>query len=400
MTDLLRETLGEWAGDARVPHDLAERALKKRRRPMLWIVPAVAVAAAAAVALVVVPGGESAAPDPAATVSVEVTLPPRPEPENDIKADVDNNPPATLIAAGQYAVSAFYTLKGGPNNGDPLDRTWSLYDPRTGGYERTDWAWVDVAPGLHLAAVLEGQDLGTRIGIMDMKTRQILRWIDLQNPTGSVVWSPDGTKVLATTYSDYPDMVQGEGRQHPDVHKPARTGYYIVDVATGQADHHALPSMPDNQIGDPEGKPFNPNRRQDLGWSVDGALLWQPTATQPAKVYLTFDGQPADAPDKAQADSYRDEPIWSPDGTKRLYGDGLPTPVLDREGKELGRQKLLQQWAWADNENIIGLGCYGECENEFHSSIVVTSVDGTKVTQLSTYQKGDDGRWWPVLTRR
>ncbi|MFI6817336.1 hypothetical protein ACIBG7_33405 [Nonomuraea sp. NPDC050328] len=401
MTDLLREGLAEWADEARTPHDLADRALRgRRRKPGRWLAVGAAVATAAALAAVFVPEREPATPDPAASVTVEVTYPPRPAAETDVRTDTENNPPKKLIAAGQYAVSAYFTYQAGESNGDPVKRRWSLYDPRSGGYEDTGWAWVDVAPGLHLAAVLEGDGLGRRVGIMDLTTREVLRWIDLEQPAGSLVWSPDGSRLLATTYSEYPDMVQKDGEQHPDVHKPVRTGYYLIDPATGNAEHHALPSMEDSKFGDPEGKPFNMNRRQDLGWSHDGVLLWMPTATQPAKVYLTLDGAPAEAPDKATADSYRSEPRWSPDGTKLLTGDGLPTKVVGRDGAVLGEQRLLQQWAWADDENVIGLGCYRKCSNEFHSSLVMTSVDGKKVTELSTYQKGDEGRWYPVLTRR
>ncbi|WP_084957120.1 hypothetical protein [Thermoactinospora rubra] len=76
----------------------------------------------------------------------------------------------------------------------------------------------------------------------------------------------------------------------------------------------------------------------------------------------------------------------SPEGTKMLTGDGLPTEVVDRDGNVLGRQRLLQQWAWADDDNVIGLGCAGQCEDEFHSAMVVTSVDGEDVTQLGAYQ--------------
>ncbi|TMR08347.1 hypothetical protein ETD86_48215 [Nonomuraea turkmeniaca] len=331
-----------------------------------------------------------------------VTLPARPSPApTDVRADTENNPPAKLVAAGRMAVSAYYTTTREQIAEDRqrLWRIWSLYDPRTGGYERTTWAWLDVAPGLQVAAVLEGDLPGKRLGILDMNSRQVMKWFDLEHPVAAVSWSPDGTRVLATAYSENPDVVQGKGDDVIPIggdRSSPRTGYYIVDVEKGQADYHPLPPM------SPDARPSNTNARQDLGWTLDGAMLWAPTDTIPDRVFHSLDGRPRDAPEGQRYVDYSRESAVSPNGRLVLGPDGLPTTITDREtGEIVGRQNVLQLHAWADDDNVLALGCVGSCENEFNNGLVLVSVDGTRMTQLAANRDTNkDGTWRWVLTAR
>ena len=154
----------------------------------------------------------------------------------DVRGEEENAPPRKLVAAGNVALSAYYVTKTEKleGNWERARRIWSLYDPRDDTYEQTPWAWVDVAPGLQLAAVVEGDLIGKQVGILDMNTRQIKAMIGLEHAVGSVVWSPDGTKVLATAYSEYPERWQVLGENSRSMPEPTRIGYYIVDVATGR----------------------------------------------------------------------------------------------------------------------------------------------------------------------
>jgi hypothetical protein len=251
VSSLLRDALHEWADETRVPHDLADRALRRRA---WWKPVGAAVLAVGLVAAIAVFVTGQREPEVTVRPANGVTLPVRPSPApTDVRADTENNPPAKLIAAGRMAVSAYYTIRNEQVGEDRqrFRRTWSLYDPRTDGYERTDWAWVDVAPGLQVAAVLEGDLISKRLGILDMNTRQIMKWFDLEHPVASVSWSPDGTRVLATAYSESPDVLPGKpGEVIPiGARSSPRIGYYIVDVEKGQADFHPLPPMSD------EGRP-------------------------------------------------------------------------------------------------------------------------------------------------
>ncbi|GAA3544673.1 hypothetical protein GCM10022419_026090 [Nonomuraea rosea] len=400
MTRLLRDTMEDWADEARVPHDLADRAL--RRRSWKPVGAAVLVAAMIAVVAVFVSGQR----EPTAVVrpAAGVTLPARPSPApSDVRADTENSPPAKLIAAGRMAVSAYYTTSREvvSENEERVRRAWSLYDPRTDGYERTPYAWVDVAPGLQVAAVLEGDLTSTRLGVLDMNTRQILTWIDLEHPVASVAWSPDGTRILATAYSRYPDLLEGRGDQAgPRMDGSPRTGYYLIDVQEGTTDYHELPPLPGGLMTD---DPItNMNGRQDLGWSLDGKLIWGPTSTAPDRVFYTLAGERQEAPEGQRY--VRRSPIsaTSPDGRLVLGGDGLPTEITEAAtGKVAGRQKVLQLHAWADDGNVIALGCAGKCPDEFDNGLVLVSVDGSKVVQLAANGESNrEGSWRAVLTLR
>ncbi|MFC5813915.1 hypothetical protein [Nonomuraea harbinensis] len=395
MTRLLRETMEEWAGQAEVPHDLADRALRRRRRGLLpagAALLAAAVIAAVAVFVTVQPPGP-------VLPAVTVTLPARPSPApTDVRADPDHARPTKLVAAGNLAVGAYYTLRRekGENGLDHVRRTWHLYDPRTDSYEETPWAWVDVAPGMRVAAVVQGDLLGDRIGVIDLDTRQFLSWIQLGRRAGHVAWSPDGTKLLATTYSSYPDELPTDGVAWRRKDSP-RTGYYLIDVPTGRAEHHALPPLPST-----DGPPSNSNGRQDLGWSLDGSLIWGPTVDiSPERVYYGLDGRPAEPP-PGEAFNRHGESKISPDGRLELGPDGLPTAIIERRtGKVAGSQNVLQLIGWADDEHVIALGCAGGCENEFRNGLVLVSVDGRTTVPLTGVQESqEDGSWRWVLTPR
>ncbi|MET8986513.1 hypothetical protein ABZW49_13770 [Nonomuraea wenchangensis] len=403
MTRLLRDTMQEWAGEARVPHDLADRALRRRvRRPAGVAVLAAGLVAALIAGVTFVAGTVGDRPGPAVSVRPAdgITLPARPSPAPaDVRADVEHSPPTRLVAAGRLAMSAYYTQKEVPVEGRlrHVVRTWSLYDPRSGGYERTSWGWLDVAPGLQVAAVLERELPARRLGILDLNTRQILKWFELEHPVASVSWSPDGTKVLATAYSSHPDALErGPEPGSLVLRDSPRTGYFVLDVGSGEAAYHALPARTGDDV------PSNMNGRQDLGWSLDGTALWAPTDTTPDRLWYTLDGEPRDAPEGQRYVGYSAESALSPDGRRVLGPDGLPTEITDSAtGEIVGRQNVLQLHAWADDDNVLALGCAGSCGDEFDNGLVLVSVDGSRMTQLAAYRNSNKGGAWRwVLTPR
>nr|BFE85058.1 hypothetical protein GCM10020093_076590 [Planobispora longispora] len=93
-------------------------------------------------------------PDGGATATVLTD----PAPARDLRTDPDSTPPERLIAALDRAVYAYYIwrhAKTPDGKSTLLIRTWYLYDDKTGGYEKTPWALLDVAPGGGTVAVLE-----------------------------------------------------------------------------------------------------------------------------------------------------------------------------------------------------------------------------------------------------
>ncbi|GII64568.1 hypothetical protein Skr01_46530 [Sphaerisporangium krabiense] len=454
---LLPDTLREWAGEAQVPHDLADRVLRRRgRRRLTTVVLATGATAAVVAAGVLAPvivrgaGGRedrtATAVTPTASASVSPTAvslatpppdplpegpPPRPSPVEagalpaslDVRADPGQAPPRGLIAAGRMAVSSYF-VSGYEKTGARSDRrhdTWYLYDPRTDGYERTDWSTVDVAPGMRLAAVLERDLPASRVGILDMATRQV-RWVPLDHPVARVAWSPDGTKVLATAYEKNPDVrekVSADGTSWEES-DPVRTGFHIVEASSGTAAFHAV-DKPSEALPGPPDAAFQ--------WSSDGTLISEPNDRRfreedPQRLYYGLDGRRAGTPATEELDI--EQAGTSPDGRlyagRRVYPrgpktmtpekaeefvaqrvDGPETVVRDTAtGKIVGRQWMLQLLAWADNDHLIALQCLGGCENEFDSYLALVTVDGRQSVRLSGDMKDSQrpGSWHPVLTSR
>ncbi|MFD8811781.1 hypothetical protein ACFV23_09905, partial [Streptomyces sp. NPDC059627] len=190
-----------------------------------------------------------------------------------VAAHPDQSPPRELIAAGRTAVSAYYTAKlvKQPNGNAIGTYEWRLLDTATGRYEQTDWAWLDVAPGMRTAAVLERDLPADRIGLLNLATGKVRRWIKVDRSVGGVRFSPDGKRLLATAYrlnpdglfKDAPYRVNGGTVPGP---KQSRTGFYVIDVASGRADFAERPA--EQQSGGPVGG------RQDFSCIRDGELLW------------------------------------------------------------------------------------------------------------------------------
>ncbi|MEU7912537.1 hypothetical protein [Microbispora bryophytorum] len=413
---MLKQTLEEWSREVHVPADLAGRALRHRSRLRLTrfagAVSCAAVVAAVAllVPLVVAPRFAPPVGPGGAPVAVPVQPYRQTTPAQDVLADTENSPPKTMIAAGRVAVSAYYTWRSRTVAGRKvLDRTWYLLDQVTGSYEKTEWGWAEVAPGLRWAAVLEKDLPVRRIGVFDMETRRVTAWVPVDHPVGGVVWSPDGTRLLATAYDESPDLdrtsvderrcpgqvpaTPDNPRRPPQMISTSRTGFYVVDVATATAgDFHAVdPCLTDNS-----------NVRRDFGWSDDGTLVREASNIwKRPDAFYDLDGRPHDAPAGYVITESRAG--VSPDGALLAGPDGMPTAVTElATGKIVGRQQVLQLLAWADDRRLIALGCAGTCGNEFHNGLVLVGVDGEDMVQLSVYRKNsiEPEAWQPVLTLR
>ncbi|WP_433178878.1 hypothetical protein [Actinoallomurus sp. CA-150999] len=390
LETLVRQSLEEWSAEARVPAGLADRALRRRTRRRIRGIALVAGAAAAVAATTfAVDVGAPTAPRPAT----------RPTPmDTSLHTDPAHSPPQRFVAAGQTAISAYYIRQTSSIGGKTVFRdTWYLYRPATGGYQRTPWANLDVAPGLRQAAVLEGPLPAARVGLVDLKTQKVTRWITLEYPAGGLAWSPDGTRLLVTTYDRSVDVPAGPGTS-------SRTGYYLVNVASGKAAFHTLPAGTDNV-----------DARQDLGWSRNGRLLWAPTDTTPTKRFYDLSGTPRPAPPH-EDQTYVDEAGLSPSGRYLSRGNpyvgpgrtnphGPATAVEDvTTSKQVGVQPVEQLRAWADDTHLIAVACdVKRCtgKGEFHNRYVLVSVDGKSITPLTGYQNSDaPGAWHPLFTHR
>ncbi|MFJ8537572.1 hypothetical protein [Streptomyces sp. NPDC093591] len=336
---------------------------------------------------------------------------------SDVVARPDQSPPRELIAAGQVAVSGYYTTKLVQQpGGDAVNaREWSLHNAATKRYEKTDWAWLDVAPGMKTAAVLEGDLPVNRIGLMNLSTGKVQRWIKVDKGVGGVQFSPDGERLVATTYSHNPDglfqdapvrVAGGDGQEMPGP-KQSRTGFYVIDVDSGQAEFSERPAKKDSLAA------MAGTGRQDFSWSRDGELLWEQRLDQPGRSYYDVNGRLKSLPQQ-KTDLIFPPVATSPDGKLVTGGfagskDGqIVSAVLDAKTGERSAvvpgQQLL---AWADNTHLIAWRCDpSQCQpgkGEFRNQLVLVSLDGDKVTPLSGFRKAEVdyvGRWNPIFTKR
>ncbi|MET9895756.1 WD40 repeat domain-containing protein [Streptomyces sp. NPDC006465] len=404
VDDLVRDAFHEEAADSMpAPPYLADRVLSVRRRSRTRRLASLAAATAVAVAVAVaVPllgrGGHEARPASETNKS-------------DIIGHPDQSPPKNLIAAGDTVLSAFFVReKVEQPNGDIVSRrVYGLLDQNTGKYEKAEWAYLDVAPGSRTAAVLEGELPAKRVGLLDLITGKVDRWIALDQGVASVSFSPDGTKLVATTYAKNPDRSFADHPQIVDDKKTpgpvsSRTGFTVVDVDSGKAEWHEAPFETD-EMGWPG------NSREDFAWSHDGTLVYADTPFKPFRQYYSLNGDRADWPsDEKVAVSV--QAGVSPDGKLAAgdfagHGTTVAAAVLDpRTGKQITTVPVQQLLAWADNKRLIGWGCEPKrCsgKGEFRNQLLLVTIGTDKVVPLSGFRKASDdypGRWTPVFSSR
>lgn len=389
---LVRDTLHEWA-DERTPPvgaDLAGRALLRRRRRRATAVTVAAAAFALLAGGVVVP--ELAERDQPGHSGPGRMM------TGDVSAYPGESPPRHLIAAGDVAVSA-YQADRKTHNQDGMKRTtytWHLYSPRTQRYEKTNWGWLDVAPGMKQAAVLEKTLPASRVGILDLDTGKVTKWIPLKHGAGGVKWSPDGERLVVTTYSGYPDVEAKDFPRKRPTSQP-RTGYYLVDVDSGRKEYRPMGvDMGDGYVG---------IGRMDVRWSRDGRLLLVPSPPGGAvETWYDLEGRLS-----KKAPAYEEGVSGpfaglSPDGRYYTVGDGWTATV-----KETGTHRTVGEanggmtLAWADGDRLVRWECppTGYCTRDMGERLVLTDPTGRIKTPLTGYRYSDTPQDWdPLITRR
>ncbi|MER6944884.1 hypothetical protein ABT294_12750 [Nonomuraea sp. NPDC000554] len=407
IDDVVKETLTNWADEARVPDRLADRALGRRRRNRIKAFAVLAGATAAVVAAALtVPiaiqgrGGETSrvladgliADGPA----IALTGPP------ELSTDPDAAVPAKLVATPEVAMYAYYVWNAEKisDKRQIVTRTWYLYNPDTETYEKSPWANVAVAAGGYVAVLEDHQS--RRVGILGPHGQ--VKWVDLEQPASSVEWSPDRKKLLLTSYASNPDE-QGVVDEHggSDVVPVTRTGFSVVDVASGQAYFRPLPSGDDV----PE--------RNDLRWSDDGTLMWEHVSTPPlTKRFYDLEGSPQEAPPNV-AGTYQEAGL-SPSGRSLMIDNPDKSAIVAVKDVASGRTTPLkpvaghwieQSVAWSGEDNVITWACalkgVDNCEiSEFRSRLLLVGADGRQAVPLTGFMENSQkpGSWKPLFAPR
>ncbi|MEV5980379.1 WD40 repeat domain-containing protein [Streptomyces sp. NPDC052114] len=406
VEELVRDTLREQADQkAPLPGDFAGRILAARRRRRSRTVAGASLAAVtAAVVAVAVPvlGQDSAGRE---------TRPAGESRSGDVVGHPGQTPPRELIAAGNTALAAYSTSKRveQPDGDLVITRTYRLLDQRTGTYRKAGrWAFLDVAPGMRTAAVLERGLPTDRIGLLDLRTGKVERWVPVDRGVAGVEFSPDGRKLVATTYADDPDRLDKDrpinngDREEPGPAEPSRTGFYVVDVASGDARWNEVRTKTDEfGLG-------TINTRQDFAFSHDGSLVYSGLMFAPHVQYYDLDGRKRSIPAKEKHLSWIVEAGLSPSG-RLAAGDfaggrkTTATEVLDPlTGKRVAKLPGQQLLAWADDRRLIAWDI-APGTSEYRQRLVLITIGSKKTVPLSGYRTpkdGSSGRWTPVFARR
>ncbi|WP_340381419.1 WD40 repeat domain-containing protein [Streptomyces sp. SS7] len=405
VDELVRDSLRDQAeGQPSAAPGLADRVLglRRRRRTRRLVSTAAAVAAVVAVSVAVpmLDSGGTRDVRPA-----DVTEP------NRTVAHPDQSPPSDLIAAGRTALAAYYgtVLAAQSARTAVATRTYWLLNPVTKKYVKTTkWSWVAVAPGLRTAAVLEQHLPVSRIGLLDLASGEVERWIEVDHAVGGLAFSRDGRELVATTYSENPDLrpipkkLKGGGEETVET-RSHRTGFYVIDVASGKASRWSQVGA-----GGGPGSPDMINTRQDFAFSRDGSLIWSGMPMEPGYQYYDRDGTAVDPPADATYLRWYVEAGLSPDGSL-LAGDfagrkyRTSSWILDpRTGRRITETHGQQLLAWAGDDSLVAWDI-GKDGNEYHQRLVLVTLDSDKVVPLSDFRSTKDdtlGRWYPVFADR
>ncbi|MDF5752970.1 hypothetical protein [Spongiactinospora sp. TRM90649] len=404
IDEMLKRTMREWSEEARVPADLADRAIRRRTRRRVRVGATFAGAVAAAVAaVIVVPGVVGGG---TAVLTTPITATPEPPTDYGVSADPDASPPkGRLIGAhdvAAFAYSVWSERKISAERQVNVD-TWYLFDDAAQEYRKTEWAHLDIARGGDQVAVLEPYGT-TRVGLLDRKGGEV-RWIELGQKPGSVQWSPDGRRLLLTTYSADPDEREVPKDNSEYMLPPSRNGYVILEVESGTSRFFPL-AEPESQ---------GSGRRDDVRWSWDGGLVSiAPVFGQNDRRYMDLEGKAASAP-PLETKVYQ-QAGKSPDG--RRLADESPdksaiTGVRDiASGKVTPVRPLNGHWveqlaAWAGNDHLIAWACESDggsgcVKSEFRNRLVLVAADGSTLEPLTGYRENSQkpGSWIPLFTRR
>ncbi|SPF00697.1 hypothetical protein [Streptomyces sp. MA5143a] len=403
VDELVRDSLREQAAEQPpLEPGFADRVLNVRRRRRTRRIATVAAATAAVVAVAVaVPLLESGKDE--VRLASEMN-------KSDIIAHPDQSPPRDLIAAGDVALAAYYTYSTVKASEDTAvrQRTYRILDQRTDKYMKDDrWSVVSVAPGMRTAAVLERDLPVKRIGLLDLLTGEVDRWIPVDRGVAGVEFSSDGGKLVATTYSQNPDLLtrvdydsDGDGKNNdyePD-HASHRTGFYVVDVDSGKADWSKVTEDREGLL----------NARQDFSFSGEATSVYTGLTEEPHQQYYDLKGNRVPAPPDEMYLHWMVDARLSPDGRLAAGGfaGGAKTTaswILDpRTGKPLHKVPGQRLLSWVDNKRLIAWDITPG-DNEFHNALVLVTIGSDTTLPLSGARKGNDGaagRWSPVFATR
>lgn len=405
VDDIVRDALREQAAEQPpVAAGFADRVFAVRRRRRTHRITAAAVVTVAVVAVGVgVPLLDSGKHDVRPSGGGGVVV------EKKTRAHPDQSPPREEISVGGTTLAGYFVPETVKKTAETAvyQRTYHLLNPKTGRYAKTvDWSWVAVAPGAKTAAVLEPDLPASRIGLLDLTTGKVERWIPVEHGVGGLAFSRDGRKLVATTYTKNPDL---RVRTQGDIEWSAewtssRTGFYVLDVASGKGDWNEVKLASDD--GTLGGSVLN--SRQDFALTDDGLHVWSGNPMGDiGKEFWDLKGNKVPTPAKDKHLEWYVDAGKSPDGSlvagefagKKWKTSSWIVDAASGDTTEVRGQQLL---AWVGNKQLIAWDIGKNDKNEFHQRLVLVTIGGEKEVPLSGFRAGNDGdagRWEPIFAQ-
>lgn len=410
VEELVRDSLRELAAEqSAAGPGFADRVFAGRRRRRTRRIASVAAVTAAVVGIAVaVPLLDSGKEDvrPANVLD-----------QDGVHAHPEQTPPRDVIGAGDAVLAAYYTSRIRPSTEKRAvsERTYWLLDAETGKYEKdARWSFVAVAPGIRTAAVLERKLPARRIGLLDLATGEVERWIPVGHRVGGLAFSYDGRRLVATTYDDSPDLrskeklINAEDKEEwvwmATWGQSSRTGFYDLDVASGRGSWSAV--VPDR----------NGNARQDFTYSRAGDLVYAQVTGGGDGLQKFYDLHGAEVAAPADEKHLRSDVAarLSPSGRLAALGltkevNGSPgrsySSIRDpRTGKEITKVRGGHLLAWADEKRLIAWERVTSLDEEYRPRLVLVTIGSDKVVPLSGVREeslnAERQEWEPVFARR
>ncbi|PWI19144.1 hypothetical protein DI272_37085 [Streptomyces sp. Act143] len=404
VEELVRDSLRDLAGAQQpAPPGFADRVLAVRRRRRARTFASVAAATAAVVAVSVavpqlVSGGDDVRP-------------------SGVTGGRNGSLPVRAISAGQTVMAAYYTAEARRTTKDEgiSERTYRLLDPATGRYRKdTRWSYVAVAPGARTAAVLERTLPTRRIGLLDLTTRKVTKWIPVSVGVGGLAFSHDGTKLVATTYDEHPDRLFEVKSANGGVpgwmadRATSRSGYMVLDLVSGDGTWWQIKSGRDV-----------PSRADFAFTDDDKALYGRIVSSEDGtEEFYDLSGRKIAAPAKEKHLRWDVPARLSPNGElaalgltkevdlgKKLAGKSYSSIRNPRTGKEITKVRGGHLLAWVDDHRLIAWERTTPLKNAgYKDHLVLVTIGSDKVVPLSGERDPDDGSqrlaWEPVFVRR
>nr|WP_206328485.1 WD40 repeat domain-containing protein [Streptomyces sp. S3(2020)] len=378
-------------------------AVRRRRRTRRLVSVAAATAAVLAVSVGV----------PLLNEGKDDVRPARVTRQDEIRAHPDQSPPSDLIAAGRSALAAYYTTAPVAKNDKETtsERTYWLLDPDTGKYEKdTRWSFVAVAPGLKTAAVLERTLPAARIGLLDLATGEVEKWIPVGKGVGGLAFSNGGTELVATTYSEHPEPLEKLDGEWTSTPRASRTGFLLLDLAgSGGGIWHRVPSS-------------DASGRADFAFTRDDKHLYATGGGLETLVrgkFYDLSGEEIAAPANEKYLRWDVPARLSPNGKLAALGlaeVNVPA-IADRSlpgqsysfikdpltGKEITKVRGAELLAWVDDQRLIAWERTSPEKDAYKDRLVLVTIGSHKVVPLSgerAHPEDELTTWEPVFATR